>query len=146
MRLVPLAILLGACAEMPPEIWLDRSPIELGVVTVDTTVSFGLQLSNQGGGILEVEPFALRGDDDCAFFLEGPDLTELAGPSQGFIRGTFSPSRTGLHEIAIYLNSNAETLPNLIVPICAMVDDGSGTSEPPEMCEEPGPEAMNCMP
>lgn len=139
--------LFGACADTPPEIWLDRSPIELGRVNVGDTMDFALQLANDGGGTLVVQPFALRGDDDCAFFLEGPDETELAGPVQGFIRGTFSPSRAGAHQVALYLDSNAATLPAVIVPICAIADDGSGDyDDATATCEEPAVDAANCSP
>ena len=147
MRIVVCTLMFCACADNPPEIWLDRSPIDLGRVAVDSSMDFALQLANDGGGTLVIEPFGLRGDDDCAFFLEGPDQTELAGPAQGFIRGTFSPSRPGPHQVAIYLSSNAATLPALIVPICAVADDGSGDFDDVTVaCEEPPPDAENCQP
>lgn len=141
-RALGMALVLWACSEDEPEIWIDRSPLELGVVKPGESLDFGLQLANDGGGTLVVEPFALRGDDDCAFTLEGPDVSELAGPTQGFIRGTFAPTREGHHEVALYLTSNAETWPRLIVPVCATV--GEVASD--EACEEPPPEAANCTP
>ncbi len=138
------AVALIGCAEEPPEIWIDRSPIELGVVRTGETRDFSLQLANQGGGVLEIEPFGLRGDDDCAFELAGPDETSLSGALQGFITGTFAPARDGVHQVALYLSSNAETYPQLIVPICAVVGDEATEAEL-EACEEPPAEAENCV-
>ncbi len=136
---------LVACAEDPPEIWLDRSPVELGVVAPGEEVDFSLQIANDGGGTLQIDPFALRGDDDCAFWLEGPDVDQLSGSMQGFVQGTFRPTREGLHQVALYLTSNAETLPSLTVPICALVAKGAKPGDVP-VCEEPPEDAPNCSP
>lgn len=142
MRSMLMGLGLCACAEDTPEIWVDRSPIELGVVRPGEEVSFSLQIRNAGGGTLEVAPFSLRGDDDCAFALQGPDVAELSGPMQGFVQGSFVPTREGVHQVALYLSSNAEALPNITVPICALVD--AEADESTEACVEPATDAANC--
>ncbi|MEO0601672.1 MAG: hypothetical protein AAF211_09555 [Myxococcota bacterium] len=143
MRAAMVGLGLAACADPMPEIWIDRSPIELGAIAPGDAVDFGLQIANDGDGTLELQPFALRGDDDCAFWLEGPDEMALTGPMQSFIRGRFAPRREGLHQVALYLSSNAVTLPTLIVPICAVVG-ADVTVEELVVCEEPPTDAANC--
>lgn len=133
--------LVGCTEAGPPEIWIDPPVVQLGVVSPGEAVDFSLQLLNVGGGTLEVQPFSLRGDDDCAIWLEGPDETSLTSSMQGFVMGTFDPTRDGAHQAALYFSSNAENYPNVIVPICAMVGEGAEV-----VCEEPAPEAANCSP
>ena len=145
MRRFALALLFVACAACeeeptPPTIGIDVSPVNLGVHLVDLDAgpyTFNLQLYNSGEEKLVIDSVVYRGDTNCAFSFEGPDLLEMGENEASFVRGYYDPTIPAVDQIAMEVASNASNFPMLIVPICARaVPDGVADAGAPE-CEVP---------
>lgn len=144
MRVLSIALVLAACGSTPPEVWLDVSPVELGVHDLGSEPHpFSLQVGNRGGEDLEITRVALYHDPRCALEVEGPDQWVLSPTHEALFRGFYTaPSEPG-HDVGVLvIDSNDPVTPRLLVPIC-----GSAEGEEPladTTCELPAEDVPDC--
>ena len=152
MKRVVLALLIVICAGCddeldPPEIWIDISPVNLGIHTTAADAGayhFDLQLINRGEEQLIIQSVDYRGDQNCAFTFEGPDMFEMGENESSFIRGWYEPVVAGDDQIAMDVISNAHNYPTLVVPICGRaVPPGTEDATMPE-CQVPPADQPDC--
>ena len=146
--LIFLAGLVG-CAEdlTPPEIWIDYSPINLGVVGLDEldgSVELHVQLTNRGDDLLVIDGVTLRADTRCSMSFNGPDLTELPNEESAFIQLSYSPTEEGDDHLSLEISSNADNYPLLVVPICSRVVSSVSDSDEAMSCTEPAADQADC--
>ena len=138
----------GCAGELaPPEIWIDYSPINLGVVGIDEigdAVEFHIQLTNRGDELLIIDDVSIRGDSRCSMTVNGPDLTELPNEESAFIQLTYSPPEVGDDHLALEVASNADNYSVLIVPICSRVVETVSDSDESISCIEPPADQADC--
>ena len=143
-----LVISCLACEEdaSEPEIWLDISPVYVGIRSLDAgPYHFDLQFTNRGQSVLEISGYEVRGDRNCAFSFEGPDISEVGKDESAFIRGWYEPVVAAEDQIALMLNSNCHINPRLIVPICGRgVLPGTLDAGPPPACNVPPSDQPDC--
>ena len=144
-----LVLLIAGCETTPPEISIDISPVNCGIRSTDPDLDpyeFNLQLINLGEQTLVIEDVVYRGDQNCSFNFEGPDVTELGFEETAFIRGFWAPTVEGEDQIAMEeVSSNAENHPLLVVPICGLgVAPGTEDAEPIE-CQVPPEDQRECV-
>jgi hypothetical protein len=152
MRRIVAAFALLACAGCEdeltgPEIFIDISPVNLGVHAVAPDAGaydFDLQLTNRGDRKLVLSSVDYRGDQNCAFTFQGPDLWEMGKDESAFIRGFYEPAIAGEDQIAMEVVSNADNFPNLIVPICALAVPAGTQDAGPPVCEVPLASQPDC--
>ncbi len=151
LTVVLFALLAAAgCEEgevLPPTIMIDVSPVNVGVRWVSEDVNpihFDLQLYNTGDETLVFDAVEFRGDTNCAFTFEGPDVDELIGQESAFIRGWYDPTVIGTDQIAMEVLSNATNYPEMVVPICGRgVEEGTVLVRP-AVCELPPDDQLDC--
>lgn len=138
---------LGCSPATEPEITIDVSPVFVGDRLVDEAAppfEFDLQLGNDGEKNLVIESAELRHDQNCAFDMVGPDITELVPGDAAFIQASYLPTVVAEDQIILVITSNAENFPEFIVPICgrgvATLDD----TLPPLACEVPPDSQPDC--
>ena len=120
-----LSLVSVACGSASPEIWLDLSPVDLGVHDPGGDIHpFSLQVGNRGGGDLTLERVALYHDERCTMEVEGPDAWELSEGHEALFRGEYTPpAEPGVDVAVLVIDSDDPELARLLVPICAAVDD-----------------------
>jgi len=145
-------LLLVACVgcgdEMePPKIEIDVSPVNLGIHSTSPDAGpyhFDLQLYNRGEETLVLESVDYRGDQNCAFTFEGPDVWEMGENQSSFVRGWYEPVLEGEDQIAMEVISNAVNYPTLVVSICGLaVPPGTEDAEMP-VCKVPPSDQPDC--
>ena len=152
MRKLAVLLLLLACSACeeeldPPEITGAIRALWVGArSTEDDPRSFDLQLFNTGEDVLIIEKFKVRGDQNCAFEIPGPDITEISKDDSAFIRGWYDPWRIAVDQISIEITSNADNLPLFIVPICGegIAEEADPKSYEPMTCNIPPPGQPDC--
>jgi len=149
MRMGVALILLACvgCTGTPPQISIDVSPVNVGIRSIDPELEprhFDLQFTNRGEQTLIIESVTWRGDQNCAFDFEGPDVTELGEDDAAFVRGYYKPTVAAEDQIAMEVVSNSEEHSTLIVPICGKgVEPGTTDAEPP-VCQVPPGDQPDC--
>lgn len=148
MRIITVALLLLACIACEegfrePNITINRSPVWVGIHAIGSSYHVDLQIENTGEKILKVERLEVKGDQRCAFEFKGPDIRELGEGEAGFIRATYKPQIEGYDNVALHVISNAEELPDFVVPVCGYGGSDPGGALP--MCSAPPPEQPDCM-
>lgn len=147
LGLIAASSVLGCSEEgtSGPEILIDVSPVNLGVVAVDADAEhFDLQLTNRGDSTLLIDGWSLRGDQHCALEMTGPDVSEVSPGGSAFLRGWYGPSVVAEDQIELLITSNAVDYPELVVPVCGRgVDPADEDAEPPE-CELPDVDQLDC--
>jgi len=142
-----LVVACAACTATPPQISVDVSPVNVGVRSIDPDLDprhFDLQFTNRGEQTLIIESVTWRGDQNCAFDFEGPDVSELGEDDAAFLRGFYKPTVVGEDQIAMEVVSNSEEHATLIVPICGKgVEPGTVDAEPP-VCQVPPDDQPDC--
>jgi len=127
-----------------PLLWVDRSVIELGPVELQQTVTFSVQLGNEGGGAVKIEGLEILADGDCAFTVQGPDVVNVTGEQHAFVRGEFSPSTEGRHQVLLAVLSDDPNQPSLPVVVCATAYSGEPPAGEIPDCIEPPADAKEC--
>ena len=160
-----LALLLAGCGDgddnlAPPQISVDRSPLWAGVRSIAEEAPpkvFDLQIRNIGEQTLEISKVSMRGDQNCAFSWDGPDITSVKAHDAAFVRFEYKPTVRGDDAIALSIESNSETYETLVVPICGQgalqeeVDqmneeeaDGGTTDDDTYICDVPPSDQGDC--
>lgn len=139
-------IAMAACSDgdsesTPPSIHVDVNVMNLAVRTTNPDLEplhFDLQIYNRGDEVLVIENVRDHGDDNDAFTISGPDITELQKNESAFIRGWYSPSVVGDDTINLEIRSNDPCRTLLTVPVCgrAVAPGTTDVIEPPS-CEAP---------
>ncbi len=148
LGLVPLLAML-ACEEekTPPEIWIDISPVNVGVRSTSPdagSLHFDLQITNRGDELLVIDSLESHGDQNCHFTFDGPDKTELGDEESAFIRGWYQPVIPAGDQMALLIHSNASNVDPLVVPICGRgLNEGDPFRKPP-MCVVPPDDQPDC--
>jgi hypothetical protein len=143
-------LVYGGCEEesSPAELWIDIAPpIWAGNRSIDPEISpldFNLQLTNRGDDVLVIDSVIKRGDHNCAFVFEGPDVSELMHNESAFIHVLYKPLVAEQDMVAMEISSNSHINPLLVLPIC-----GQGVvpgSEDPGVfdCAEPPASQADC--
>ena len=141
--------LLPACQgeeSTPPEIVVDVNPVYVGIrsITADEPIGFDLQIYNRGSETLKLNMLEVRGDQNCAFTFQGPDIEQLVKDQSAFVRGWYKPTVVAVDQIALYIRSNAPRSP-LIVPVCGRgVLDGTTDAVEPPKCVIPPDSQPDC--
>jgi hypothetical protein len=152
MRRVALALvfatLVGCDDELePPKIDIDISPVNVGIHSTSPdagTYHFDLQLINIGEETLVIQSVDYRGDQNCAFTFDGPDLLEMGENESSFVRGWYDPVVEGEDQIAMDVVSNAVNYPTMVVPICGKaVPPGTEDAGMP-VCQVPPADQPDC--
>lgn len=149
-----LILLLGllpllACEEgnIPAEIWIDISPVNVGVRSTSPdagSLHFDLQITNRGDEILAIERLESSGDQNCHFTFDGPDKSDLGKEESAFIRGWYQPVIPAGDQIALLVYSNADNVNPLVVPICGRgINEGDPFRKAP-LCIVPPEEQEDC--
>jgi hypothetical protein len=152
MKRVIVALLFLVCAGCedelkPASIWIDVSPVNLGVHSTAEDAGpyhFDLQLINIGEEKLVLESVEYRGDQNCAFTFEGPDVWEMNANQSSFVRGWYEPTVPAEDQIAMTVMSNADNYPELIVPICGLAVPPETEDAVPIECQVPPDDQPNC--
>ncbi|MCP4676362.1 MAG: hypothetical protein GY854_12795 [Deltaproteobacteria bacterium] len=152
MKKLAILIVLFACSACeeeldPPEITGAIRALWVGARSVeDDSRSFDLQLNNMGEEVLIIESIKMRGDQNCAFEIKGPDTTELGENDAAFIRGWYHPESIAVDQIVIEITSNADNMPLFIVPICGqgIAPEDDPKSYEPMTCNIPPPDQPDC--
>jgi hypothetical protein len=144
VRTLPLTLVLAACGAAAPEVWLDLSPVDVGVHSPGGEPHpFSLQVGNRGGEDLTIQRVALYHDPRCAMDLEGPDRWVLSTGHEALFRGVYTPPDEPGEDVAVLaVDTNDPELPRLLVPICGAAEG----EEPLELaeCALPEPEVPDC--
>jgi hypothetical protein len=148
--LIIALFLCGACEEeaSPPELWIDIAPpIWAGNRSIDPEISprdFNLQLTNRGDEVLVIDSVVKRGDRNCAFVFEGPDVSELMHNESAFIRVLYKPLVAEKDQVAMEISSNSHINPLLVLPICGQ-GVVPGSEDPGEFdCTDPPANQADC--
>lgn len=139
---------LPGCGQAPPEIWIDVSPVNVGIRSTDPDLGalhFDVQLYNRGEETLVIETVAVRGDQRCAFDWQGPDVLELPQDGSAFIRGFYKPLEEGEDQVALIIVSNSSVNDPLVVPVCGKgvapgVESAEGVA-----CQLPPEDQPDCV-
>ena len=150
IALVLVLVALSGCDEglKPPKIWIDLSPVNLGIHEIDPDAGpydFNLMLSNRGEEKLVIQSVVYRGDQNCSLTFEGPDLWELGEEEAAFIQGHYLPTVPGEDQVAMTVYSNSKSNAELVVPICGKAVP-AGTEDPGEqpVCQVPPVDQPDC--
>lgn len=139
--------LLTGCGPLPAEIGIDLSPVYVGIRSTNAELDpyqWDMQIYNRGEELLEIEDVTFRGDQNCAFDFEGPDLWTLGQEEAAFVRGYYKPTVAAEDHIAMEITSNAENYPVFVVPICGLaVEPGTEDAED-IVCEVPPADQPDC--
>jgi hypothetical protein len=143
-------LLCGACDEesSPAELWIDiEPPIWAGNRSIDPDISprdFNLQLTNRGDEVLTIDSVIKRGDSNCAFVFDGPDITKLMHNESAFIRVLYKPLVAEKDQVAMEISSNSHVNPLLVLPICGQ-GVVPGSDDPDEFdCVDPPASQPDC--
>ena len=111
-----------------PQIGLDSTKRRF-VVQVDAEAPFtdiNWVITNCAGGAagkkLHIKSVTVAGDSEC-FFTQAPDLdsNEIAAGGQASMRLQFKPKAVGEYQAAVYIISDAQNFPKMIMPVCVKV-------------------------
>lgn len=147
--MLALVALIGCDDELSqPEIWIDLSPVNLGIHEIDPDAGpfdFNLQLSNRGEKKLVIESVVYRGDQNCSLTFDGPDLWELGEEESAFIQGHYLPTVAAVDQVAMTVYSNSQQNAELVVPICGKAVP-AGTEDPGDdpVCQVPPADQPDC--
>ena len=150
IALVVLGLSGAACEEeiAPPEIYLEVSPVNCGPRSTAADLSaydFDIMLYNVGEETLLISEVVERGDSNCAFEFEGPDLLKLGENQATFIRGRYKPTVEGDDQIALEISSNSQVHDPLIIPVCGRgIAPGKEDDGPPLQCNVPPQDQPGC--
>ena len=158
-------LLLVGCGERddkldPPQITVDRNPMWAGVRSIAEEAPpkvFNLQIRNVGEQTLEISKVSVRGDQNCAFSWDGPDITSIGKNGAAFVRFEYKPTVRSDDAIALTIESNSETHETFVVAICGQgalqeeVDrmneeetDGGTTDDDTHICDVPPEDQGDC--
>ncbi len=160
------SLLLVQCGDetlTPPQIIVDLNGIWLGERSIAEDAparEVNLLIQNQGEDKLVISSAVLKGDQHCAFKIEGPDIEELGERGSAFIRIIYKPVERREDTVSLVIKSNSEKRSKLVIPICGRgllpeeivvseedtdtateTDDGD---ENDRRCEEPPPDQPDC--
>jgi hypothetical protein len=142
-------LLCCGCGEelAAPEIEPDVSPMNLGIHVIDPEApvyQFNLQLTNIGEQKLVIDSVSYRGDQNCSFTFEGPDIFHLKANESAFVRGWYEPTIPAEDQIALIVISNAKTHGELVIPVCALAVTPETTDAEVPVCQVPPETQPDC--
>lgn len=104
-----------------PQIAVDLTVVQLGDRSIAEDAppkEFNLLIQNKGEDDLIISSAVLKGDQNCAFELEGPDKKTLGEDGSAFIRITYKPTVRAVDNVNLIIKSNSEEKGTLKIPIC----------------------------
>ena len=105
----------------PPQIAVELTVIQLGERSIAEDApprEFDLLILNKGEDDLVISSAVLKGDQNCAFEMEGPDKNELGEDGSAFIKITYKPTVRAPDNVNLIIKSNSEKKGTLKIPIC----------------------------
>jgi hypothetical protein len=158
-----VAFLLIHCGDdtlTPPQITVDLNGVWLGERSIAEDAperEVNLLIQNKGEEKLVIESAVLKGDQHCAFTIEGPDKKKMGENDSAFIRIIYKPSVRADDNVGLIIKSNSEKKSKLVIPICGkgvlpdeiVITEGDTDSEAEDLgedriCEEPPADQPDC--
>jgi hypothetical protein len=125
------------CPDLSPVRFLSRA---VSTATVTNAVPVNLLIENRGEAAMTITSVKVRGDVRCAFKRAqfAPAIGQKIEAGDSFIVRFFYvvPNAVGDDAAAIEIESDAENLPRLVIPVCGKAVTRGTPNDPNQMCPD----------
>ncbi|NOX09273.1 MAG: choice-of-anchor D domain-containing protein [Gammaproteobacteria bacterium] len=112
----------GQTPNLPPTIEVNTNDINFDNTTTGETGSYILDISNYGGGLLDINDILLENNTNNYFDISNDCSNSLASFQRCFATITYTPTLKGRHTVTLIIESTDANTPSVSINVIAQTD------------------------